>query len=98
MQQYTVALYIDYIIVISQSFEECLLSVVETIILFQKPGNVIHPAKSKFIPAKIVEWFSIIIDSKKKKKNLSAGSEKTKKLREMLHHSNETKLKIIEFN
>ena len=55
MQQYAVALYINYIIVTDQSFEECLLSVVELIILFQKPGYVIHPDKSKFIPAKIVE-------------------------------------------
>ena len=38
MQGYTVAIYIDDIVVIDQSFEECLLTVVETINLFQKLG------------------------------------------------------------
>ena len=36
MQVYTVAIYIDGIIVIDQSFEECLPTVVETINLFRK--------------------------------------------------------------
>ena len=65
MQGYTVAIYIDDIIAIDQSFEECLLAVVETINLFQKLGFVIHPHKSKFIPAKIVEYLGFIIDSEK---------------------------------
>ena len=39
MQGYTVAIYIDDIIAIDQSFEECLLTVVETINLFQKLGT-----------------------------------------------------------
>ena len=58
-QGYTVAIYIDDII------EECLLTVVETIIFFQKLGFLIHPDKSKFIPAKIVEYLGFIIDSEK---------------------------------
>ena len=65
MQGYTVAIYIDEIIAIDQSFEECLLTVAETITLFQKLGFVIHPHKSKFIPAKIVEYLGFIIDSEK---------------------------------
>ena len=65
MQGYTVAIYIDDIIAIDQSFEECLLTVVETINLFQKLGFVIHPDKSKFIPAKIVGYLGFIIDSEK---------------------------------
>ena len=56
MQGYTVAIYIDEIIAIDQSFEECLLTVAETINLFQKLGFVIHPDKSKLIPAKVVEY------------------------------------------
>ena len=63
MQGYTVAIYIDDII--DQSFEECLLTVIETISLFQKLGFVIHPHKNKFIPAKIVEYLGFIIDSEK---------------------------------
>ena len=38
MQGYTVGLYIDDIIAIDESFEECLITVVETINLFQKLG------------------------------------------------------------
>ena len=65
MQRYTVVIYTDDIIAIDQSFEECLLTVVETINLFQKLGFLIHPDKSKFIPAKIVEYLGFIIDSEK---------------------------------
>ena len=65
MQGYTVEIYNDDINVIDQSFNECLLSVVETINLFQKLGFVIHPDKSNFISAKIVKYFGFIIVSKK---------------------------------
>ena len=65
MQGYTVAIYIDDIIAIYQSFEEGLLTVVETINLFQKLGFVIHPDKNKFIPAKTVEYLGFINDSEK---------------------------------
>ena len=64
-QGYTVAIYIDDIIAIDQSFEECLLTVVETINLFKNLDFIIHPDKSKFIPAKIVEYLGFIIDSEK---------------------------------
>ena len=62
MQAYTVAIYIDDIIAIDQSFEECLLTVVETTNLFQKLGFVIHPNKSNFTPARIVEYIGFFID------------------------------------
>ena len=65
MQGYIVTIYIDNIIAVDQSFEDCLLSVVETISLFEKLGLVIHPDKSKFVPAKIVEYLGFIIDSEK---------------------------------
>ena len=65
MQGYTAAIYIDDIIAIDQSFEECLLTVVETINLFQKLGFVIHSDKSTFIPAKKLEYLGLIIDSEK---------------------------------
>ena len=65
MKGYTVAIYIDGIITIDQSFEECLLTVVETINLFQKLGFAIHLDKSKFMPAKIVKHLGFIIDSEK---------------------------------
>ena len=65
MKGYTVAIYIDGIITIDQSFEECLLTVVETINLFQKLGFAMHLDKSKFMPAKIVKHLGFIIDSEK---------------------------------
>ena len=65
MQGYTVAIYIDDIIAIDQRFVECLLTVVETINLFQKLGFLIHPDKSKFLPAKRVEYLGCILDSEK---------------------------------
>ena len=52
MQGYTVAIYIDDIIAIDQSFEECLLVVAKTINLFQKLGFVIHSEIGNFITAK----------------------------------------------
>ena len=65
MRGYKVAIYIDDIVAIDQSFKECLLTVVETINLFQKLGFLIHPDKSKFKPARIVEYLDFIIDSEK---------------------------------
>ena len=46
-------------------FEECPLTVVETVNLFQKLGFVIHPDKNKFIPAKVVEYLGFINYSEK---------------------------------
>ena len=83
MQGYTVSIYNDDIIAIDQSYEECLLTVVETINLFQKLGVVIHPDKSKFIPVEIVEYLGFI--------TYLSDQKKTKNLWEMLYHSNETK-------
>ena len=54
MQGYTVVIYIDDTITKDQSFEECLLTVVETKYLFEKLVFVTHPDKSKFIQVKIL--------------------------------------------
>ena len=53
---YTAAKNINDVIATDHGFEECIFTVVETIHLFQKLGFVIHPDKSKFVPAKIVEY------------------------------------------
>ena len=66
MQEYTVAIHIINIIAIDQSFEECLLTLVEIINLFQKLRFVIHPDKSNFIPAKIVEYLGSSLTRKKR--------------------------------
>ena len=56
------------VVALDQSFKDRLLTVVETINLFQKLGLVIRPDKVKFIPAKIVEYLGFIcwfLDSEK---------------------------------
>ena len=76
MQAYTVAMLIDDIIVIDQSFEGCLLLVVETINLLQKLAFLINPDKNKFSQNRGISWFHHWI---RKNDNLSIGSEKPKK-------------------
>ena len=65
MQGYAVAIYIANIIAIDQGFEECLLTVVETINLFQTLDVAVHPDKNKFTPAKIMEYLGFATDSPK---------------------------------
>ena len=64
MQGYTVAMYIDDIIAINQSFEECLLNVVEKKFIL-KAGICNTAIEKEFIPAKIVKYLGFIIDSEK---------------------------------
>ena len=82
MQGYTVAIYIDDIIAIDQSFEECLLVVAKTINLFQKLGFVIHSKKGNFITAKKIVTYL---------------SEKTKKYKKCCTIPVKPKLAIREF-
>ena len=65
IQEHTVAIYIDDIISVDDTFESCLLTVIKTTKLFQSLGFVIHPEKSKFIPSKKVEHLGFVIDSER---------------------------------
>ena len=58
-------IYINDIIAIDQSFDECHFNAVETINLFQKLSFLIHPDKCKFITAKAVEYLGFIAESEK---------------------------------
>ena len=69
---------------------------VETINSSQKLGFVIHSVKSKFIPAKIVEYLSFIIDSEKMVTYLS-DQKKQKIVEEFCIIPTEPKLTIGEF-
>ena len=64
MQGYAVVIYIDDTIAIDKSFEVFLLIVMEIINLFQKLDFVIHPNKTKLMPAKIMEYLGFIIATK----------------------------------
>ena len=96
MQGYTIAIYINDIIAIDQSFEEWLLTVVEARNLFQKLGFVIHPYKGKFIPANIVEYLGFITDSEKMVTYLS-DQKKQKHYEEYCIIPTKLKLTIREF-
>ena len=65
IQGHTVAIYIDDIISLYDTFESCLLTVAKTTKLFQTLGFVIHPEKRKFIPSKKVEYLGLVIDSER---------------------------------
>ena len=93
MQGHTVAIYIDDIISVDDTFESCLLSVIKTIKLFQSLGFVIHPEKSKFIPSKKVEYHGFVIDSERMVTYLS--DHKKKKIYDKCHSiSKKQNLKI----
>ena len=63
IQAHTVAIYIDDIISVDDTFEICFVTVIKTIKLFQSLGFVIYTAKNKFIPSKKVEYLGFVIDS-----------------------------------
>ena len=84
-------IYINDIIAIDQSFDECHFNAVETINLFQKLSFLIHPDKCKFITAKAVEYLGFIAESEKMVTYLS-DKKKTKNLSEILYSSNKTKI------
>ena len=46
-----VAMYIDDIIIIGDTYEECLIGTIKTIKLFLKLGFIIHPEKSSLQPS-----------------------------------------------
>ena len=75
-QRQTVAIYIEDIISVDDTFESCLLTVTKTIKLFQTLGFVIHPKKSKFIPSKKVEYLGFVNDSERMVTYLSDHKEK----------------------
>ena len=73
---HTVAIYIDDIISVYDTFESCRLTVIKTIKLFQSLGFVIHPEKSKFLPSKKVEYLGFVTDSERMVTHLSDHKKK----------------------
>ena len=60
-----VAIYIDDIIVIGDTFEECLIGAIKTIKLFLKLGFVIHPEKSSLQPSQEITYLGFVFSSRK---------------------------------
>ena len=90
IQGHTVAIDIDDIVSVDDTFESCLLTVIKTIKLFQNLGFVIHSEKSKFIPSKNVEYLGFVVDSERMVTYLSDH----KKKRYMINVSQFQKSKI----
>ena len=90
IQGHTVAIDIDDIVSVDDTFESCLLTVIKTIKLFQNLGFVIHSEKSKFIPSKNVEYLAFVADSERMVTYLSDH----KKKRYMINVSQFQKSKI----
>ena len=59
-----VAIYTDDIIVIRNSYEECLIDTIKTIKLFLKLGFIIHPEKSSLQPSQEITYLGFVFNSK----------------------------------
>ena len=84
-----VAIYIDDIIVIGDTFEECLIGAIKTIKLFLKLGFIIHPEKSSLQPSQEITYLDLFsiqgkcqlhLPMKKGKKFLSLAKVLLKKI------------------
>ena len=61
----TVAIYIDYVFVIGDNYEQCLVGTIKTIKLFLKLGFIIHPEKSSLQPSQEITYLGFVFNSKK---------------------------------
>ena len=59
-----VAIYIDDIIVIGDTYEECLIGTIKTIKLFLKLGFIIHPQRSSLQPSQEITYLGLVFNSK----------------------------------
>ena len=73
-----VAIYIDDIIIIGDTYEECLIGTIKTIKLFLKLGFIIHPEKSSLQPSQEITYLGFVFNSKEMLVTLT--SEKRAKL------------------
>ena len=73
-----VAIYIDDIIVIGDTYEECLIGTIKTIKLFLKLGFIIHPEKSSLQLSQEITYLGFVFNSKEMLVTLT--SEKREKI------------------
>ena len=59
-----VAIYIDDIIVIGDTYEECLIGAIKTIKLFLKLDFIIHPEKSSLQPSQEITYLEFVFNSR----------------------------------
>ena len=68
-----VAVYIDDIIVIGDSYKKCLIGTVKSIKLFLKLGFIIHPEKSSLQPSQEITYLGFVFNSKEILVTLNSG-------------------------
>ena len=61
----TVAIYIDYVFVIGDNYEQCLVGTIKTIKLFLKLGFIIHPEKSSLQPSQEITYLGFVLIQRK---------------------------------
>jgi len=61
----TIAAYIDDILIIGRTYQECLLSTYISCSIFDRLGFVIHPDKSCFSPSKEISYLGFVINSER---------------------------------
>ena len=63
VSKHIVAAYIDDLYLQSDSYEGCIETIVDTTIMFDNVGFVIHPEKSQFLPTQQLTFLGFVIDS-----------------------------------
>ena len=58
-----IIIYIDDLFLVGHSYEQCVNTVIETLILLEKKGFVIHPSKSVFIPCQEITFLGFLLNS-----------------------------------
>ncbi len=82
LQGHVIVIYIDDLLMIGSSYEECVKSVIEAFKLLDSLGFVIHSAKSSFVPKLWIPFLGFIIDSVTM--TLKLTEEKAKKLIDLI--------------
>ena len=58
-----VSAYIDDLINIGFNFDQCAKNVLDTLLIFDELGSVVHPEKSKLNPSQCITFMGFIINS-----------------------------------
>ena len=85
---YIVSAYIDDIIIMYDSYEDCIKATIAIVKLLDYLGFTIHPAKSNFVPARSITYLGFLINSEAMKVTLPFSKvEKIKEMCSSLYHS-----------
>ena len=63
MEGIIIAIYIDDLIILRETYEEYLTGSIKTIKMFLRLGFLIHPDKSAFLPTQKLTYLRFIFDS-----------------------------------